>query len=465
MTRHLILCLLVILTAVSIQSASVQAAPPRAIVSGHEPPVGVTVLGHRGNLWLVTGSEAQLATVPGARILSEPKAPGPPRTFIPAPTPVINDLVSRVNATELISEVEWLVGLGVRLSTSPNIHVVADSLEAKLASYGLATERHYFPMGTLTVPNVIATKTGIVEPDSVFVICAHYDAISEDPFYDTPGADDNGTGTVALLTAARLFSTVSVNYTVKFVLFAGEERGLVGSEYWVQDMAAAGLPIIGALNFDMIGWWEEGVPFDLEIETNNASRWLADAICWAADTFTTMPYELHVDDSAYWGDFYSFWRYGFAAVNHEESWDWYDPDFNPYYHTTEDTPDKLSPDFFEGSARIAVAALAALAEVSIESAVPDAPGGGVALSASPNPFNGRVVLRLAAEGVEGPQALSVYDLRGRRIDEVTLVMSDGRGEVVWDARNESNRSVPAGIYLAMAKSLPGRPSCRVTYVP
>ena len=465
MIRRLALCLLVLLVTVSVQTVSVPAAPPRAVVSGKAPPAGVTVLDRRGDLWLVTGSEAELAALPGARMLGDSQAPESPRTFIPAPNPLIDDLVAQVNATDLISQVQWLVGLGVRTSNSPNMPVVADSLEAKLASFGLATEKHYFPMGTLMVPNVIATRTGSVQPDSVFVICAHYDATSEQPFVDTPGADDNGTGTVTLLTAARLLSTVSVDYTVKFVLFAGEERGMVGSDYWVSDMAAAGLPIVGALNFDMMGWWEPGVPFDLEIETNNASSWLADAICWAADTYTTMPYELHLDDAAWWGDFYRFWQNGYAAVNHEESWDWDDPDFNPYYHTTDDTPDRLSPAFFEGGARIAVAALATLAGVSNVSAVQGAPVGGADLFASPNPFNGRVVLRLSAEGVEGPQVVSVYDLRGRRVDVVTLTMSGGRGEAIWDACDTAGRSLPAGIYLALAESLPGRPSCRVAYVP
>jgi len=295
---------------------------PRAVFSGETPPSGVTVLDHRGDLWLVTGTESELQAISGIQMLSEPMAPIPPRMFIPAPSSVIDGLIAQVNAPDLISQVEWLVSLGPRVSIGPNMPAVADSLEAKLASFGLDTEQHFFPMSTLTVSNVIATKTGIVQPDSVFVICAHYDATSDLARYYTPGADDNGTGTVALLTAARLLSSVSVDYTVKFVLFAGEEQGLIGSQHWVADMAAAGLPILGALNFDMIGWWEEGVPFDLEIETNMASRWLAGAICWAADTYTDMPYELHVDDSAYWGDFFRFWQHGFAAVHHEESWDW-----------------------------------------------------------------------------------------------------------------------------------------------
>ncbi len=468
MSRHSTIALFALLVSVSLQAASVQAVPPRAIVSGQEPPADVTVIDHHGDLWLVTGSEAQLTALPGARMLREFQIPAPPRTFIPKRSGVIDDLVAQVNAADLISQVEWLVGLGLRFSRSPNLPAVADSLEAKLASFGLATEQHIFPMGTegnLDVPNVIATKIGSLQPDSVFVLCAHYDATSEAPFQDTPGADDNGTGTVTLLTAARLLSTVSLDYTVKFVLFAGEEQGMVGSDFWVQEMAAAGLPIVGALNFDMMGWWDEGVPFDLEIETNNASRWMADAICWAADTYTTMSYELHVDDSAWWGDFYRFWQNGYAAVNHEESWDWGDPDFNPYYHTTEDTPDNLSPEFFEGSARIAVAALASLAGVSGLSAVPGVPAAGADLTASPNPFNGRVVLRLAAEGVDGAHSLSVYDLRGRRVDEIMLELSGGRGQIMWDARDETGRSLPAGVYLAVAESLTGRPSCRVTYLP
>ena len=394
-----------------------------------------------------------------------PAAPPPARTFVAAPNPAVADLVAQVQAADLMAQVEWIVGLGVRFSQGPGLPAVADSLQAKLGSYGLATEKHYFPMGSLTVPNVIATQVGRVHPDSVFVICAHYDATSQSARYSTPGADDNASGVTAVLTAARLLSTRAVDTTIKYVLFAGEEQGLVGSEHWVADMAAAGLPIVGALNFDMIAWWATGVPFDLEIETNVASRWLADAICFAADQYTTMPYILHVDDSAWWGDFHPFWQHGYHAVNHEEAWDWYDPDFNPDYHSTGDTPDKLSPVFFEGSVRIGVASLAMLAGAGAVSSVPGAPDGATALTAGPNPFNGRAVLRLAASGIEGPQAVRMYDLRGRRVAEVTVTLRDGAGETAWDARDATGRALPAGVYLARAEGLPGRPACRVTYVP
>lgn len=463
------LALVLILTAIPGAGPSPADEPARALYIGAEPPAGVTVLDRHRDRWLLGGEATELTAIPGAKLLGEPAAAPPARTFTPTPTPLIDDLVAQVDGAALIADVEWLVSLGLRNSTSPNIRVVADSLQARLDGSGLQTEKHWFGMGSggsIQVPNVVATKTGAIEPDSVFVVCAHYDATSEDPFHDTPGADDNGSGTIAVLTAARLLAPLELDYTVKFVLFAGEERGLVGSEAWCADMAAEGLPILGALNFDMVGWWTEGVPFDLEIETNNASRWMADAICWAAGTYTGMNYQLHVADYAYWGDFFSFWNFGFCAVNHEESWDWGDPDFNPYYHSTEDTPDKLSAAFFEGCTRIAVAATATLAGVaSGPSAVPASPAGGSALSAGPNPFNGRVVLSLAAAGIEGARAVSIYDLRGRRVDGITVVLDNGIGRTEWDARDRSGRALPGGVYVARAEALPGRPACRMTYVP
>ena len=184
-----------------------------------------------------------------------------------------------------------------------------------------------------------------------------------------------------------------------------------------------------------------------------------------ADEYAAMPYELHVDDNAWWGDFYSFWLHGYCAVNHEEAWYWGDPDFNPYYHTTAETPDKLAPEFFAGCVRTAVGALATLAGAADVTAVPAQPGGAAALVASPNPFNGKVVLRLTADGVEGPRAVRVYDLRGRRVGQVTVAMRGGVGEAAWDAQAGAGRALPAGVYLARADGVPGRAVCRVMYVP
>ncbi|UCH84312.1 MAG: hypothetical protein JSW50_01085, partial [Candidatus Latescibacterota bacterium] len=122
---------------------------------------------------------------------------------------------------------------------------------------------------------------------------------------------------------------------------------------------------------------------DLEIETNNASIWLAEAVINAAELYTGTPYELHVYDWAWWGDHFWFWLRGYSAVNHEEAWDWGDPDFNPYYHTARDLPAYLDPDFTVGNVELAVAALATL------SGAPDPVPVSFDLrpGSCPNPFN------------------------------------------------------------------------------
>ena len=129
-------------------------------------------------------------------------------------------------------------GITVGANESARINAVAAAASASIAIGGTAGVALAGAGAEAT--NVIATKIGSVIPDSVFVFCAHFDATSNEPFIDTPGADDNGTGTVTLLTAARLLSTVSVDYTIKFVAFDREEQGLVGSSAYVDAHAQAG---------------------------------------------------------------------------------------------------------------------------------------------------------------------------------------------------------------------------------
>ncbi|MDH3457646.1 MAG: M28 family peptidase, partial [Gemmatimonadota bacterium] len=184
---------------------------------------------------------------------------------------------------------------------------------------------------------------------------------SNQPMQLAPGADDNATGTTAVLTAAEILSRHAFAYSIRYVCFSGEEQGLVGSFHYSSWARRNNVDIVGVLNFDMLGYWESGVDKDLEIETNRASRWLAEATINAAELYTDTPYELHIDDWAWWGDHWHFWRTGYAAVNHEEAWDWLDPDFNPYYHTTNDRLEYLDPDFTVGNIEVGVAALATLA--------------------------------------------------------------------------------------------------------
>ena len=106
----------------------------------------------------------------------------------------------------------------------------------------------------------VATQLGTTHPDSIFIICGHYDSTSEVPETDAPGADDNASGTATVLTVADLLSPYSFEYTIKYICFSGEEQLLIGSSAYAQDAATAGMKIVGVLNFDMTGYWSPRTP-------------------------------------------------------------------------------------------------------------------------------------------------------------------------------------------------------------
>ena len=103
--------------------------------------------------------------------------------------------------------------------------------------------------------NVIATLTGIYEPGVYNIVGGHHDSYSSgDPMIFAPGADDNASGTAAVLEIARVI--MANNYqpesTIKFITFAAEEYGLWGSKDFAEKALIAGMNIKIMINHDMI---------------------------------------------------------------------------------------------------------------------------------------------------------------------------------------------------------------------
>lgn len=284
---------------------------------------------------------------------------------ITEPDPRIQELVDAVVWQKLWARINKLQNLGTRFSTSAQNAAAVDTLSVYFERRGLAVELHPFEMQGMTLHNVIALQPGVVHPDTMVVVSAHFDSVSEEAMTRAPGADDNASGVTVVQTVADLLKDLRFEYTIAYVCFNAEEQLMVGSQAWTADARARGLQILGDLDFDMVGYWNSRAPmdFDLEIEANQASEWLMDAITNAADLYTTMPYETHVFDGAWWGDHASFWTEGYCAVNHEEAWDWGDPDFNPAYHTTGDVLNLIDEGFMVGNTQLAVAAVATLARL------------------------------------------------------------------------------------------------------
>jgi hypothetical protein len=100
--------------------------------------------------------------------------------------------------------------------------------------------------------NVIGVIKGTRYPDSYIAITAHYDHVgtrSGEIYY---GADDNASGTSNLLTMAQYFKQHPPQHSLLIVAFDAEEKGLLGSRYFVDHLPVPQSSIIMNLNMDMI---------------------------------------------------------------------------------------------------------------------------------------------------------------------------------------------------------------------
>jgi hypothetical protein len=136
--------------------------------------------------------------------------------------------------------------------TRPGNKLASEYLFKTYASFGYTPEYQWFEranaLGGKTA-NVIATLKGTVNPELIYVVSSHYDSVAIGP-----GADDDSSGTAALLETARMLAKHPQPATIIFASFTGEEAGLLGSREFVRRAVADKLHIVGALNNDMVGW-------------------------------------------------------------------------------------------------------------------------------------------------------------------------------------------------------------------
>ena len=106
------------------------------------------------------------------------------------------------------------------------------------------------------VSSVIATLRGDDAGGPTYVMSSHYDSRNSDgndPLLDSPGADDNGSGTVAVIEAAKAMAATHFHGTLVFACFDGEEQGLFGSDHFAKVLKARGTDVAANLNNDIVG--------------------------------------------------------------------------------------------------------------------------------------------------------------------------------------------------------------------
>lgn len=208
-----------------------------------------------------------------------------------------------------------------------------------------------------TNPNVIGEITGLVNPQDIYIIGAHIDDVLE-----TPGADDNASGSAATLLAADILSQYQWGCTLRFAFWTGEEQGLTGSFAYAFRAHNTGENILGYLNLDMIAWNTIGSdPYINLIYTNRipATQTLAQLYADVIDAYdiNLLP-RLGTGISA--SDHTAFLQYGYPSILAIE--DDLGDDINPYYHKPQDTPANTDPTYFTNFVKASIAAFAHLSD-------------------------------------------------------------------------------------------------------
>jgi hypothetical protein len=179
----------------------------------------------------------------------------------------VKNIVARVSPERIYGYEKALFDFDSKHITRPGNQKAGEFLLKTYRSFGYEPGYQWFePRGALggKTANVIATLRGTVNPDLVYVVSSHYDSVAAGP-----GADDDTSGTAALLEVARVLAHHPMPATIVFASFTGEESGLLGSREFVRRAKESKMHIAGALNNDMVGWMNDA-RMDNTIRYSNA---------------------------------------------------------------------------------------------------------------------------------------------------------------------------------------------------
>ena len=192
----------------------------------------------------------------------------------PAPHRELAKLPAQVSEARLKTTLQRLVAFGTRHTLSDRVSPTrgigaaerwtAAEFEAisKACNHCLQVE---IPMQFFTgrrVPNptqigaILAIQRGSTDPNRVIIISGHIDSRVSDPMNatsDAPGANDDGSGTTAVIEAARILSQQKFPATIVYAVLEGEEQGLYGGKTLADYAKAKGWQVEAVLNNDIVG--------------------------------------------------------------------------------------------------------------------------------------------------------------------------------------------------------------------
>jgi len=181
----------------------------------------------------------------------------------------VRGVVNDVSQHRVYEHERTLTNFDSKHISQPGNRKASEYLFAQYKSFGYEPEYQWFePRGATgdgKSANVIARLVGTENPELIYVVSSHYDSVAAGP-----GADDNTSGTSALLEAARSMYGHPMPATIIFASFTGEEAGLLGSREFARVAKEGKWKIVGALNNDTVGWSDNG-RMDNTIRYSNAA--------------------------------------------------------------------------------------------------------------------------------------------------------------------------------------------------
>ena len=253
------------------------------------------------------------------------------------------------------------VEIGARnASQYERLNATRTFLETALTQAGYKVKQQEYKIENKSYYNLEVERLGTEKPNEVVIIGGHYDSA-----FTSPGADDNGTGAAATLELARIFAKKSTKRTVRFVEFTNEEPPF----FWTEDMGSLVYAkqidqrkekVVAMLSLETMGYFSDKVgsqkyPFPIGLLYPNQGNFIGfignlnsgDLVRRSIASFRR-----HVQfpsegaslpgwiPGVGWSDQWAFWQQGYKGIMVTDT----APYRYPYYHTEQDTFDKINFD-------------------------------------------------------------------------------------------------------------------------
>jgi Peptidase family M28 len=361
--------------------------------------------------------------------------------------PLVASMIDQVSQAELYSEVAQLSGAAPAVIGGSPYTITTRSTDSGmpiqkatefafeyLQAAGVDASYFEWTSGGHSNRDVVGTLSGVISPTEVVLVSAHLDDLPGTG--RAPGAEDDASGSAAILTAAGILGQYRFERTIRFVLFTGEEQGHQGSLAYAAHLRAQGENIIGVFNLDAVASHTRGDPIvQLHGRSDITPGSSTDVAIAMVFSLVVGVYDLGgslvpiiILDNFPASDHVSFWKQGYPGVMVIDNY----PESLPKMHKVDDTVQKLNIPYFANVVKALIGAAAHLAlpmEARYTWTV-----NGAAKSTGGEPIAGATAWLLRSQDSEGPfEEIAAGSLLLSPTERTNPQTTSASGQFAWIA--------------------------------